>query len=259
MTTEQADRQTLNGGAAMNNRKAWARIVVGLALGLLVAPLLAACGTGGRVGELRTESQSVELGDADSVRVEIEMGAGDLVLTGGAQDLLEADFTYNVDKLAPSVEYSDGALVVSQPEVGGVPALQGLKDFRNEWDLRLQDGVPMELTLNMGAGTSDLRLAGLSLTGLDVNLGAGLSTIDLTGDWSNDLEAAIETGAADLTVRLPRDVGVRVEVDAGPTAVSAPDLTQDGNVFTTAAYGSAEVNLRIDISAGVGLIKLALE
>jgi hypothetical protein len=234
-------------------------MVGGLALGLLVAPLLAACGSGGRVGELRTESQSVELGDADSVRVEIEMGAGDLVLTGGAQDLLEADFTYNVDKLQPSVEYADGRLVVRQPEIGGLPALQGITDFRNEWDLRLNDQVPMALTLNMGAGTSDLRLGGLSLTGLDVNLGAGLSTIDLTGDWSNDLEAAIETGAADLTVRLPRDVGVRVEVDAGPTAVSAPDLTQNGNVYTNDAYGSADVNLRIDINAGIGVITLELE
>jgi hypothetical protein len=111
----------------------------------------------------------------------------------------------------------------------------------------------------MGAGTSDLRLAGLALTGLDLNLGAGVSTIDLTGDWANDLEAAIETGAADLTVRLPRDVGVRVEVEAGPTAVSAPDLTQDGNVYTNDAFGSADVNLRIDINAGIGVITLELE
>jgi hypothetical protein len=225
---------------------------------LLAALLLAACGSGGRVGELRTESQSVELGDADSVRVEIELGAGDLTVAGGAQDLLEADFTYNVDKLEPSVEYSDGTLVVSQPEIGGVPALQGITDFRNKWDLHLQDGVPMELTLDLGAGTSDLLLGGLSLTGLDLNLGAGVSTIDLTGDWANDLEAVIESGAADLTVRLPRDVGVRVEVETGPTAVSAPDLTQDGNVYTNAAYGVSDVTLRLAMQAGIGLIRLEL-
>jgi hypothetical protein len=226
---------------------------------LLAALLLAACGSGGRVGELRTESQSVELGDADSVRVEIELGAGDLTVAGGAQDLLEADFTYNVDKLKPSVEYSDGTIVVSQPEIGGVPALLGITDFRNEWDLRLHDGVPMALTLDMGAGTSDLRLGGLSLTELDVNLGAGLSTIDLTGDWANDLEAVIESGAAELILRLPRDVGVRVEVETGPTAVSAPDLTQDGNVYTNDAYGASDVTLRLAIQAGIGLIRLELE
>jgi hypothetical protein len=157
------------------------------------------------------------------------------------------------------VEYSDGTLVVIQPDIGGVPALLGITDFRNEWDLRLHDGVPMALTLDMGAGTSDLRLGGLSLTELDVNLGAGLSTIDLTGDWANDLEAVIESGAAELILRLPRDVGVRVEVETGPTAVSAPDLTQDGNVYTNDAYGASDVTLRLAIQAGIGLIRLELE
>lgn len=239
----------------MNTRKARTRtwMMVGIAL------VLAGCASEYRVGELRTESESVELGDAEAVRVQIEMGAGDLEVTGGAQDLLEADFTYNVDRLAPAVEYSDGELTVNQPEARGIPAFEGISGFRNEWDLRLHDGVPMELTLNMGAGTSDLRLGGLSLTGLDVNLGAGLSTIDLTGDWADDLEAVIETGAADLTVRLPSDVGVRVEVETGPTAVSASGLTQDGNVYTNDAYGSAAVNLRIDINAGIGVITLELE
>jgi hypothetical protein len=237
----------------MNKRRVWRWMTAGIAL------VLAGCASGYRVGELRTESESVERGDAEAVRVQIEMGAGDLEVTGGAQDLLEADFTYNVARLEPSVEYSDGELTVHQPEARGLPALEGLTGFRNEWVLRLSDGVPMDLSVTMGAGTSDLRLAGLALTGLNVDLGAGISTIDLTGDWANDLEAVIETGAADLTVRLPSDVGARVEVEAGPTAVSAPDLAQDGTVYTNTAYGSSDVNLRIEIHAGIGVITLELE
>jgi hypothetical protein len=38
---------------------------------VLFAALLAGCGSGTRVGALRSVSQSVELGDAKSVRVEI--------------------------------------------------------------------------------------------------------------------------------------------------------------------------------------------
>ena len=59
------------------------------------------------------------------------------------------------------------------PRSNGLPDLRGITDFRNEWDLRLYDEVPMDLSVDMGAGTSDLQLAGLSLTGLDVSLGAG--------------------------------------------------------------------------------------
>ena len=166
-----------------------------------------------RVGALQTESQSVELEDAKSVRVEIDMGAGDLEVTGGAEKLLEADFTYNVAKLKPEVAYTDGTLVVRQPEIKGLPDLRGIAGFRNEWGLRLNDEVPMDLSVDMGAGTSDLQLAGLSLTGLDVSLGAGNSTIDLSGDWARDLDVTIDAGAETISLRLPRDVGVRVKVE----------------------------------------------
>jgi len=227
---------------------------------LLVALLLAGCVSSDdvRVGELRTESKSVELGDAKSVRVKMVLGAGDLVVTGGAKKLLEADFTYNVAKLKPEVEFTDGTLVVQHPDVRGYRTPQDIKDFRNEWDLRLNNDVPMNLSLDMGAGTSDLQLAGLSLTGLDIMLGAGKSTVDLSGGWTRDLDITINTGAANITVRLPRDIGIRVEVETGPSTVEAHGLTRDGNVYTNAAYGESKVTLQIGIKAGIGRINLEL-
>jgi len=233
------------------------RLLIGLVL--LTALLLAGCNSVLRVGELQTDSQSVEVGDAESVRVEINFGAGDLKVSGGAEKLLEADFTYNVAKLKPEVEYTDGTLVVKQPETKGLPGLSGISGFRNEWSLRLNNEVPMELSVNMGAGTSDLQLAGLSLTGLHISLGASESTIDLRGSWADNLDVSIDSGATDITVLLPKDVGARVEVETGPTAVKAEGLTKDGNVFTNTAYGVSDVTLRIKIRAGIGLINLEVE
>lgn len=223
---------------------------------LFAALLLAGCASVARVGPLQTESQSVELGDAESVRVEINFGAGDLAVTGGAETLLEADFTYNVAKLEPVVKYTDGTLVLRQPDTRGLPDLRNITDFRNEWDLRLYDEVPMSLKVEVGAGNSELQLAGLSLTRLDVSLGAGQSTLDLSGDWARDLDITLDTGAADSTVILPGNVGVRVEVDRGPTAIGASGLTQDGDVYTNAAYGVSEVTLNIDLKTGIGWLNL---
>jgi len=45
------------------------------------------------VGDLKTESQSIERGEAESVRAMIRMGVGDLRLSGGASKLLDATFT----------------------------------------------------------------------------------------------------------------------------------------------------------------------
>jgi hypothetical protein len=226
---------------------------------LIGALLLAGCVSRARVGELRTEAQAVELGDAETVRVEIEFGAGELEVAGGADKLLEADFTYNVAELKPEVEYADGTLVVRQPEVDGLPVLRDISDFRNEWVLRLYDDVPMELQVNMGAGTSNLQLAGLSLTGLDISLGAGDYTVDLSGDWERDLDVTIDAGVADLRVRLPRAVGVRVELDAGPHTVEAAGLNQAGGAYTNAAFGESAVTLQVSIAAGVGHIELDVD
>jgi len=224
---------------------------------LLVALLLASCSSDDvRVGALKTESQSVELGDARSVRVKMVLGAGDLVVTGSAKKLLEADFTYNVAKLKPEVEFTDGTLVVQHPDVRGYRTPQDIKDFRNEWDLRLNNDVPMNLSLEMGAGTSALQLSGLSLTGLDVTLGAGKSTVDLSGGLTRDLDVTMNTGAANITVRLPKDVGIRVEVVAGVGGIEASGLKRDGYVYTNEANGTSEVTLHINILTGIGQINL---
>jgi uncharacterized protein DUF2154 len=225
---------------------------------VLFTALLAGCSSSARVGALQTESQSVELGGAASVNVNIKLGAGNLTVTSGAEKLLQADFNYNVAELKPEVKYNDGMLSVQQPEVDGLPILQGITDFRNEWGLQLNNDAPMNLRVNMGAGNSDLQLAGLSLTGLDLTLGAGKSTVDLSGSWVHDLDITMDAGATDLSVRLPKDVGVRVKVEDGPHTIEAPDLKQDGNIYTNAAYGVSDVTLQINIKAGIGRIGLVL-
>ena len=243
----------------MNQQKVWFWMVVRFALVLLGVLLLTGCNSQLKVGELRTESQSVELGDAKSVRVEIDMGAGNLNVSGGAEKLMEADFKYNVANLKPEVEYKGGTLAVRQPDVKGMSSLASITDFRNDWGLRLYDKVPMDLSVDMGAGASDLQLAGLSLTGLKVTLGAGTYTVDLTGDWARNLDANIDAGAAILRVRLPRDVGARIQVEDGPHTIEATGLTKDGDVYTNAAYGVSEVTVRVDLQAGVGRIILEVD
>jgi hypothetical protein len=226
---------------------------------LLAALLLAGCSARPRVGALQSESQSVELGNTTSVRAEIDMGAGNLELTGGADKLLEADFTYNVAELKPEVENTDGTLVVRQPVVSGMPDLRDITDYRNEWDLSLSNKVPMDLKVDMGAGSGELQLAGLSLTGLDVTMGAGTYTIDLSGGWAQDLDVTIDAGAANLTVRLPRDVGARVQVESGPHITDATGMTKNGDVYTNDAFGVADVTMHVYLTAGIGFIYLDVE
>jgi hypothetical protein len=73
---------------------------------------------------------------------------------------------------------------------------------------------------------------------------------------SHDLPVTIDSGAANITVRLPRDVGARVKVATGPHTIEAPGLTLDGDAYTNAAYGNSDVTMRVDVKAGIGQIYL---
>jgi hypothetical protein len=249
---------------------------------LVVALLLGGCGEGMRVGEMQTRTQVVEGDGADAVAVDINIGAGVLAVSGGADALLEASFAYNVAELAPEATYSGGRLAVHSSSVTIRPAsLLDIGDFRNEWDLRLNDETPLAMTVEGGAGRSHLELGGLTLTRLDINggagefnvdlsgsqalrrftfnAGAGPATIDLTGDWGTDLDAVVNGGLGAITVRLPDEVGVMVTADTGLGAVHADGLTADGDVYTNDAYGASDVTLRLVVNGGVGPVRLEVE
>jgi hypothetical protein len=171
-------------------------------------------------------------------------------------------------------------LTVRQPDVEGRASLWDVEDYRYEWDLRLNDEVPVEMAIQMGAGSANLELGSLSLTRLevdagagdvtvdlagalsltrlDIDIGAGRVTVDLTGDRQVDLDAKIKGGAGRATVRLPRDVGVRVDVEGGLGKVNAGGLKKDGDAYVNDAYGNSEVTLRVEVEAGLGAIDLEL-
>lgn len=231
------------------------------------------------VGEIQTQSTSINPEDADQVRVILKMGAGELKIDNGADGLMEADFTFNVDAWDPIVTYNvtggEGRLTVEQPRTDELSVGTG---FHNEWDIRFGDRVPLDMRIECGAGEQDIDLAGLPITELDMKLGAGdvdvnLSDnetltrlefdigagnvdINLDGPWTNDVEVDIQGGVGQTKLRLPRDIGVRVNVTKGIGDVDASGLYRDGNAYVNEAYGESDVTLEIDMQAGIGRVEL---
>jgi hypothetical protein len=207
---------------------------------------------------MQRQSESVDLENAQSVVAELRMGAGELNLTGGADALMEADFSYNVSEWEPGVSYDlsgeTGELTVEQGSSDEGVRLGGAA--RNEWEVRLNDEVPTELHVEMGAGESDLDLDSLTLTGLDLQMGAGKTTVDLTGDYGQDLDASIQGGVGEATVLLPSEVGVRARAEGGLGKINAEGLQREGDSYVNDAYGNSDVTLDVDVQGGVGAINL---
>ena len=232
---------------------------VSVVIGLLFVTILVLTTSCVGAGPARTDHESVGLGGAESVRVEISMGVGVLLIDGGADELMEGDFTYSQDSWKPEVEYavtgSQGTLTVRQPSaVGVVPT----PNIRYEWDVRLNEDVAMDLGIQLGVGGGNLDLGDLNLSRLHIGLGVGGAEIDLSGDWESDLDATVEGGVGGVKVTLPRDVGVRVDVEKGLGGVDAAGLTRDGDVYVNDAYGQSDATLRLDLKVGVGGVELNL-
>src|ERR687894_151573 len=242
-----------------------ARFGVGVVLSILMmaamAVLTGACGTQGggtqQVGKMQRESKSVDPKDAQSARAQLKMGAGELNLTGGADQLMEGDFSYNVSDWKPKVSYDvsgqKGELVVEQGSANGGNLSGGA---RNEWDISLNDEVPTDLVVQLGAGESNLDVDSLTVTGLDLQMGAGKSTVDLTGDYAQDFDASIEGGVGEATVLLPSEVGVKAKAEGGLGKVNAKGLEKVDDSYVNDTYGESDVNLSVDVQGGVGEINL---
>lgn len=211
-----------------------------------------------QAGPVQTESRSIEPQGATSAVVDVAMGAGQLRIAGGAQNLLDATFVYNIPSWRPIVEYRlngpQGNLAVRQPE-----RTRGAVNTRYEWDLRLSNEIPMDLRVDQGAGTSNIDLRGLDLRTFDLDAGAGRAEIDLTGDWRRDVTAGITTGAGEITLRLPKTTGVRVEIARGIGVIDTGGLRQADGAYVNDAFGNSAVTMRIAMTAGVGAIHLELE
>jgi len=227
---------------------------------LAVLTIVAALTACEHVSETRTARESVELGGAASADVLIKMGAGELELAGGAQGLMDASFTTNVRRWEPRVEYDvfggKGRLSVRQRRSGGL----FLGHSKNEWTIRLGGGAPIDLTVDLGAGKSELDLRGLDLSALEIDMGVGEMTLNLSGPLKKSLQVSIDGGIGHGTIVLPRDVGVKVDIDGGLGSVDAHGLnrTGRGHVYTNDAWGRGGVSLEIKIDAGIGSIDLKI-
>lgn len=230
-----------------------------LGIGLVVlgiAAFISGCAWTTQTGDVQQTAETIELQDAESVEVNLRMGAGELTVDSGSKALVDADFTFNVAEWEPMIDYvvggEEGELWIEQPEVKNL----GLESYRYAWDLRFNETVPMQMDIALGAGPSRIDVSDLSVTRLDLRMGAGETRLDLSGAREEDLAVTLRGGVGLATVILPADIGVRAEIRGGLGAIDTEGLTKDGDAYVNEAYGASDVTVTLDVEAGVGEIKL---
>lgn len=213
----------------------------------------------GTVYAMQHQSHTVDRLNAKSVRATLDMGAGELNLSGGSSHLLESDFDYRSSSAAPRVDYTvsgtTGDLRISQDDTDS--HIRTTTD--NHWTLHFANDIPLEIKIDMGAGRGNLRLRDIDVTRLNLDMGAGQVDVDLTGDRKSDLTADIEGGVGEANIRLPKNVGVIVNASGGIGTISAHGLKHDGDEYTNDLYGKSPVTIHLKVEGGVGTITLTQE
>ncbi len=213
-------------------------------------------------GPPRHETRSIERDTSDTARIDLEMGAGELRVNGGAQDLMQADFLYNVPAWRPAVRYHSFAgradLTIRQ-----APAdhLEGVfaAHTKCDWDLRLNNEIPIDFLLHFGAGDAHLNLGSLNLRSIEVEMGVGHIEMDLRGRPQRDYEARIHGGVGEAKVFLPPDAGIFATAHGGIGEIQVHGLRREGRHWVNHWHDSARPQVRVEVEGGIGQIDLIAE
>jgi hypothetical protein len=204
------------------------------------------------------------LDGASSGVIRIMLGAGDLTVTGGAQDgrLMEAMVFSKIPEMQPDYTGSmnNSVMTVSMTETGHkkkewvVAHLP--ESWANTWDVRMSDTVPVALIVNVGAGDCEIIPGGTNLTSLTVNNGAGDTLIDLAAYRGGRYDGTIHNGVGDLTLRIPRGSNTRILLHHGVGDITVRGFEQNDEFYTTAGFSPTLPVNEISLSQGVGSIQL---
>jgi hypothetical protein len=109
------------------------------------------------------------------------------------------------------------------------------------------------------AGAAELTVLGLGNSRCDrfaLEGGMGKVTLDFAGAWTSSTAVEIKMAVGELTLRLPRRLGVRLTLDRFLASFDPAGLVRRGNAFQSSGYDEAERKLNIDVTTAVGGVKV---
>jgi len=113
------------------------------------------------------------------------------------------------------------------------------------------------LDVQLGAAGFVVRnLGNANVSTIHVEGGVGSIELDFGSSVRSDVDVDANVALGKLTLRMPRDVGVRVEVRKLLASFDHPGLDKRGNAFYSDNWDSAEVRVRVRAETVLGAIDI---
>lgn len=145
------------------------------------------------------------------------------------------------------------AVLEFREEQLGPTLLGGLRGGHN-WDLALSQRVPVDVKISGGLFRGDIDLSELFVRNIDLEFG-GASTKVTLGGRSSEIKGEISAAVSNLTLRIPRNAGARLET----SIIGSSNLERAGyrrvaeDVYETPNFESAEIKIDLVVDAGASI------
>ncbi len=113
--------------------------------------------------------------------------------------------------------------------------------------------------LDIDVGAASLRVLGLGQASPErVQVEGGMAdvTLDFSGPWRHSIDANVKMGLGSVTLRVPRDVGVRVRKTSVLASFSSDGFTKRGDHYFSSNFESAPYHLMVGIESAFGSINI---
>lgn len=114
-------------------------------------------------------------------------------------------------------------------------------------------------TARVTAGAAEVSVIGLGNSRceeIEFEGGVGKVTLDFAGAWTSSAKVNITMAMGGLTLRLPRNVGVRVHMDRFLSSFEPSGLVRQDDSFVSRNYATATRQLDLEITAAVGDVNI---
>lgn len=194
----------------------------------------------------------------------IEMGSGELEITGGGAGLVDGSVRYNVEKWQPAVTTDGSRVEIIQGSEGNIDIPD--RNVINEWNLRLGN-TPIDLQIKAGAYQGTLDLSGVPITNLRVSDGASRATVKFDSLNPARMEQlTYKTGASQVDLEgLGNANATKILFEGGAGSYTldfSGNLQQDISVRLSAGISNVRINVpenaRVRVEIGGGLSNVSV-
>lgn len=231
-----------------------------LLAGILALISLAAIGTiqpqsssSDGVSKVSIEKRSNDISEAQVI---LKTGAGKLSINSDSIDeIVKAKLESTHSELHQQTSIQNGIQIISLLTEGQNEWWRG--EYKNDLDVTLNQDLPLKLSIETGASSTNADLSKIILQQLKIDSGASEVKVKL-GNKSNVTDITIDAGMSSLTFSIPKESGVRLEVDSGMSSQDTKGLRDVGDGrFESENYESA--THKINIQGDMGMANLDIE